>query len=361
MNETAAGQAESGPSLRDALNSAYDASEAPESDTITTEASDGGSTAPAEPSAAGETGAAAPASDAPPNAAPAGSNAGVAGAKPATAPESPKTPPGFPGGDAAWAGLPAEVRNWAKDRERQVERYIRTNAEAAKFGGAMWQAVQPHQEVLRALGVQHPAQAVAAALNVQVALATGSQEQRAAIINAMAQHYGVEAGANQNTGDGQSYAAQVDPEVQRIGQTVSRLEQHIQLQAQQQAYAQHQMRQAAQQQVNHAVEQFSSDPQHPYMADDRVRELMASMVESRQCPANSIDELYDMACNAFPDIRAVLQEQGAARRAAVARNETLTAPARGGAPVAAVMNPSNESLRGTIERAFEASTSRRVA
>lgn len=353
--ETPGQPASSAPSLRDSLSDAFDA--APAADTSNVPANDAPADASSVPATdstpdsrlapAGEADdASAPSSTQPPAAADGQPASGVPAKQ--AAGDAPKTPPGFPGGDAAWNALPAEARNWAKGRERQFETYIRTNAEAAKFGGAMWNAVRPYEAMIRAQGA-HPAAVVQGALNQHFALAQGSPEQKAGVILGLAQHYGVDLSS---AIDAQAQAPQQSPEVmqlrQALGGVVGYLRQNEMRQAQQETMA-----------ATGHVNQFASDPQRPHMNDQRVTQLMADLIESGR--AQGLQDAYESAVYAFPDIRAVLLEQDAARRAANARSAQQSAPARGGAPVASVMSPTNQSIRSQIERAWDDTSGRRVA
>lgn len=345
-DKTAGQPGDAEPSLRDSISSAFDAADSADtsSPTPAPEPHDGGTPA-ADDQTAGEAGTAPEGSEASPAKA-AGEPAAAVPAKPADA--GPKMPPGYPGGEAAWTALPAESRNWVKQREVQVERYIKQNAEAAKFGGSMWGAIKPFSELIRAQGA-HPAQVVAGALNMHYALAKGTPQQKAAVIQGLAQQYGVALG---DGGEGQSETTQPSAEVQQLRQMLGGVIHHLRGQEQQQVQQQY----AA---AENFIGQFASGSQREYMNDQRVTNLMADLIE--RGTAQSLEDAYDKAVYAFPDIRAVLLEKDAARRAAEARTATHEAPARGGAPVAAVMAPNESTIRGDIERAWSASSSRRVA
>lgn len=349
MSKDGAGQpANAEPSLRDSISSAFDASEAvdaapstpaPEVGDVGTSATAPGDTTSSPTGTTPEGTEAAPAKAE-------GEPAAAVPAKPADA--GPKTPPGYPGGDAAWNALPAESRNWVKQREVQVERYIRSNAEAAKFGGSMWNAIKPFEPLIRAQGA-HPAQVVAGALNMHYTLAQGTPQQKAAVIQGLAQQYGVSMDGGY---DGQSETTQPNAEVQQLRQMLGGVIHHLRGQEENHVRQQY----AA---AENFIGQFASGSQREYMNDQRVTNLMADLIE--RGTAQSLDDAYDKAVYAFPDIRAVLLEKDAAQRATAARTAAGSAPPRGGAPVAASMAPSNESIRASLERNWDAQSSRRVA
>jgi len=348
VSKDGAGQpADAEPSLRDSISSAFDASESVDAapSTPAPETGDVGTSSPAaDDKATGTTSAeAAPAEGT--TAEGAREPAAAVPAKPAG--DAPRTPPGFPGGDAAWNALPAESRNWVKQREVQVERHIRANAEAAKFGGSMWNAIKPYEPLIRAQGA-HPAQVVAGALNMHYTLAQGTPQQKAAVIQGLAKQYGV----TTDEGFGQSEATQPNAEVQQLRQMLGGVIHHLRGQEENHVRQQY----AAAEQF---IGQFASGSQRDYMNDSRVTNLMADLIE--RGTAQSLEDAYDKAVYAFPDIRAVLLEKDAAQRANAARTAAGAAPPRGGAPVAASMAPSNESIRATLERNWDGQASRRVA
>lgn len=353
MSDIKAGQPakEAAPSLRDSIADAFDKeadpTPAPAADAPAPEAA-----APAKdgPAPAAATGAEdAPAADASPKAAGDQPPADGSG-KPADpqAAAALKPPPGFPGGDAAWNALPVPAREWAKARERQFDQYIRANAEASKFGGTMWKAVQPYEAMLRSQGV-HPAQVVAEAMNMHYVLSMAPQAEKAAALQRMAKQYGVELPMGD---DGQAQAPQSDPRVDRLEmalrQMAGRAMQAEEQQVQQQFFA-----------ATQSVDEFAKDPQHEHIRHPGVVDTMANLIDTGA--AQGLKQAYDMAIWTRPELRAVLLEKDAARRAAEARAATHAAPARGGAPVAAVMSPNNGSVRSAIESAWEGQTSRRVA
>lgn len=328
-------------SMRDSISSAYDAVER-------------GETAPAAPDPAGEAAPPTGASSSPDNAAsappdPAAKAPDAAtdpSATPAPAPDAPKMPPGFPGGEAAWTAVPAETKTWLKAREAHIGKFVQQNAEAAKFGASIYQALRPYEHMIRASGA-HPAQIVAEAMNLNYTLTQGSQAEKAAAIQRMAQHAGLDLSSVAHQPEG----AQVSPEVAELRETVRALVGHLRGQEQQQTHAQLQ-------QAVMTVEEFAKDPARKYMADPDVRERMAKLLETGY--SQTIEHAYDNAIWTRHDIRTALRAEDAASRTAQARAAVAEAPPRGGAPVAAVMAPDNESLRATIERAYDAS-SRRAA
>lgn len=344
MSKEEAGQADAGPSLRDSISSAFDApaaDAAPASVAPVADKPPDIKPADAKPVASqdGKPAAIDPAKPAVP--------AAAKPADPAAKPADPqaKAPAGFPGGDAAYAALPAEAREWTKARETQFAKGLQRNAEAAKFGGVMWGAVQPYEAMLRQQGV-HPAQVVAEAMNMHFVMTQAPQAEKAAMLQRMAQKYGVELSA---FGDGQAQAPQSDPRVDRLEMALR----HVIGRSMQ---AEEQQVQAQFHAATQSVDEFARDPQHEHIRHPGVIDTMANLVETGA--AQDLKHAYEMAIWTRPELRAVLLEKDAARRASEARAAADAATNRGGAPVAAVTKPNDDSLRGEIERAFGASERR---
>lgn len=274
-------------------------------------------------------------------------DAKAADAKPAAEdPPALKTPPGYPGGDEAFAALTPQAQEWTKAREAHFDKGLRANAEAAKFGAAMWGAFRPYEAAMRARGL-HPARVVQEAMNLDFVLTQGSQAEKAAALQRLAQYAGVEPDSIASQAD----APQVSPEVAQLQQSFRALVGHLRGEREQQHQAQFQ-------QAVSTVDAFSKDEAHKHANDPRVRAVMADLLDMGK--ARDLEHAYKLAIWTQDDIRAVLLEQDTARRVAEARTAANEASPRGGAPVAAVMTPNDDTLRGTIERAWDANT-RRVA
>lgn len=348
------GQPDKGPSLRDSISSAFDAvSSAPAASDVAPPMDDAPAPPPevkgGEPAAPSAPAAAKPGQEPAKPADPAAATQAAekaadgkpADGKPAKAkPDIPKTPPGFPGGDAAWNAATPEMRGWVKGREQQVEKYIRANAEASKFGGLMWNAVRPYEALLRQQGA-HPAAVVQSLMNLHYTLSQGHPAEKVAALRALVNQYGVEA-----VDDGQP-AAPAQPAVDH--ETRQRLQQIEQ-------YLRAGVHQAELAHAHGVVSSFAADSQREFMNREDVRHAMADLLELGH--AQSIEQAYDMAIWQRPDLRAVLMEKDAARRQTEARAAAGEAVPRGGAPIAAVMEPNDDSLRGSIERAMAAHTKR---
>lgn len=350
----AAGQ-QNEPSLRDTIASAMDAP-----DTSSTSAPSATSTpaaaAPATPTA--QTTPTLPgAGDAAPNtsaAAPVAPAAGVDPAKaaiapagaagtPGAAPVEPKVQPpvGFP--DVRdWEKIPANVQKWVRGREVEFNKGLQRNAEAAKFGTTMWQQLAPYEATIKATGA-NPFQLVSEMAATHHLLTSGSPQQREEAFVRAAARYGIDlnAVAERHAGRGQA-ATPSNPEVAELRKTVGTLMQHLRGQEQ---FAGQQVAQ----QVWQDVDKFATNPQNEHLPIlwPRMAELLEGGI------AKSLEDAYEQALWTRPDLRAIRIEQDAARRASEAQNQRNAATGGPGVPVAAGAVPSNESLRSTLERAWD--------
>lgn len=113
--------------------------------------------------------------------------------------------------------------------------------------------------------------------------------------------------------------------------------------------------------VNAEIERFASDPKHPYFHN--VRETMGHFMNTGQ--AASMDDAYEKACWANPEIRALLIRQQAAPAPAAKADDAVSraraaAKATGGTPPAGLAAPTGlqvpagASVRDTVVAAVNA-------
>ncbi|MGF6431487.1 hypothetical protein [Bradyrhizobium sp. CCBAU 21365] len=113
--------------------------------------------------------------------------------------------------------------------------------------------------------------------------------------------------------------------------------------------------------VNAEIERFASDPKHPYFHN--VRETMGHLMNSGQ--AASMEDAYEKACWANPEIRALLIRQQAAPAPAAKADDAVSraraaAKATGGTPPAGLAAPTGlqvpagASVRDTVVAAVNA-------
>lgn len=123
----------------------------------------------------------------------------------------------------------------------------------------------------------------------------------------LAQQYGINVGqlGQQPFGGPQQPQGYADPQITALMQTVQSLQSRLEGQDK----ARETEAQAA---LQKQIEDFASDPRHPYF--DNVRQAMGALMRSN--PDLSMEDAYDRACYADPEIRGLLTAVSSARPAA---------------------------------------------
>ena len=175
-----------------------------------------------------------------------------------------------------WAKLPKEAQDYISLREKQMLDGLEQYRGEAGFGKAMRDVIQPYQEVIRATGVDAP-EAVKALLNAHYKLSSGTEYERQAFLDEIAQNYGLQRDAEQTT-----------PEYVAINQEVMRLRNMVEQQARS-------GQEAARIKVEREIEAFASKHQHfDEVADDIIAHLQAGA---------DLDTAYEKALWANPTTR----------------------------------------------------------
>lgn len=250
---------------------------------------------------------------------------------------------------AKWVSLDPEVQQEIAKRELDMTRGMTRMDEERQFAKSMAQVITPYQALIQSEGSNAP-QYVNQLLNTVYTLRTAPQHVKEQVWGQLAQQFGISAAQPSS-----------DPQLNPVYERVSQLE--AQLQRQQQEF---QQRQQAEQQAQHAqalsmIDAFSRDPAHKYF--ESVKTMMGTLMSSGE--AKDMQEAYDMAINARPDIRAQLQaeqtaklqaEQDRQRKAQEARLKGSSV--RGGPGGIQPITNTNRTLREELQAAMEESRSR---
>jgi hypothetical protein len=233
--------------------------------------------------------------------------------------------------------MPPAIQKWTMDRERQYAKGLQGNANAASFGMTIANAIKPYQWMLEAKGVP-PAQLVKEAMQFHAILSSGSPVEKASMLVRAAQHYGIDPRILLE-GNGGEGVPQPHPEVANLKQQLQAMQQYLRGNMQQQ------VTQEASQAWT-AVDRFAQDPQFPH-AEQLLNE-MADLLERGF--AHDLPSAYQKALAWHPELYAVGRGADAARRQREARAAAAGSTTYGGAPMSGSANPSDESLRATLER-----------
>lgn len=223
--------------------------------------------------------------------------------KPATAADAPRSWNATE--KAHWPKVPPEVQAVIARREEEVHRAITGMGQDAALGRKINEVSTPYLPMLRAEGAD-PVVAFQSLLQTAYMLRTAPQAQKDALFGNLARQYGVNLTAA--AGD----APRIDPTIQALQTQVQRMEQERQ-QAQTQ---QHQQFQAS---LQGQIDAFKNDPKNEFY--EQARPVMSALLAGGQ--ATDLQQAYDMACNAIPDVRSTIQQRltadSEAKRAAEAK------------------------------------------
>lgn len=264
-----------------------------------------------------------------------------------------KAPQSWSAADRAhWDKIPAEVQAVIARREEEAHRGITSMGQDAAFGRKVNEVVSPYLPMIRAEGGD-PVGAVQSLLQTAYMLRAGNAEQKVGLFQQLAQQFGVDLQAVQ------AGAQQVDPQVASLRQELAQLRGHLQQGEQQQ-------HQQVQVQAEQIISAFAADPKNEFY--EQVRPLMGHLINSGQ--ADSMQDAYDKACWATPDVRStILTRQTAdaeAKRAADAkakadakRRAAGSISGSPGAPVSTTTTAANQnlSLRDELRANLRAATS----
>lgn len=252
---------------------------------------------------------------------------------------------------AHWDKIPAEVQAVIARREEEAHRGITALGQDAALGKKLKDVINPYLPMIRAEGGDE-AGAVRDLLQTAYILRTANAEQKLGVIRHIAGQFGVDlAVAAQG-------AQQVNPELQSLRQELAQIKGHF-------ANTEQQQHQQVQGQAQAVIEAFVADPKNEFY--EQVKPVMASLLIGGQ--AKDMQEAYDMACHANPDVRStILTRQTAdaeAKRAAEAKAKAdakrRAAGSISGSPAGTVSTTTtanqNLSLRDELRQAMRAATS----
>lgn len=222
-------------------------------------------------------------------------------------------------GKAEWAKLTPSVQQEVLKREADFHKGTEQYKQAATFGQDIHRAIQPYAQTLQGLQQQGvtPAAAIERLMSHDHVLRYGSQDQKREAVAKLIQAYGV---------DLSQALPYVDPQAEQYRQQLAQREQQIQQLTASQAQREHA-------ELNSHIEQAKQGKDH----FDVVRNEMAALLQAGT--AKDLNEAYDMAVWARPDLRQnLLAKQQEERRAEEARI----------AQAAKAASASNVARRGTL-------------
>lgn len=199
-----------------------------------------------------------------------------------------------------WAQVPPEARDYIAKRETEVTKTLtRMGQELAQYR-PLNELFDRHRDTFSRHGTD-PQTGISRLLEAQNALDNDPYSAIAAI----AESYGVDLTAfsgQQQEQDGNQ--APLDPIIQGLRQELGQIKQQLSERERSEREIQESQTRELQRQTDEEVGKWANGKDH--FEEPSVKKLMAAAI--RDGEANTLDEAYDMACNAIPSIRQKLRE-----------------------------------------------------
>jgi len=255
-------------------------------------------------------------------------------------------------GDAkkVWGELPEAARQEVVRRERQVNQALQESAQARAIVDDMKQSIQPYMQRFQEVGTT-PAQMFNQLMQTEVALAHGSQSQKADLIANLIQQYGIDvqqldSALSARMNDRRPPQQQSDDIEQRVQQLLAQRLAPIEQRLQAEQHAQ-------QEEIAMTIEQMSNDPAYPYFQD--VREDMADLIELKAARGVyiSLQQAYNTITGNTPQAAAQAQRTSLKQANATAQKAKSAAVSVGGSPSSVSGGADPGNLRASIESALD--------
>lgn len=257
-----------------------------------------------------------------------------------------------------WKDLPEPVRREVIRHAQVANDAISQNVEARRFAEAVQKTIAPFEHFIRAEN-SNPVEAINNLMSTAALLRTGTADQIAGLVAQITNQYGIGRFGNDfiTRLDGAlagAAPAPVNPEVAAVKQQFEQELAPLRQMQQQMAY---QQQLAAQQQEMAAQSEIEKFAQQAEFIND-VRMEMADIIDmGAQRGVNySLQQAYEIACRANPEIAKVLQSREQSKSAQMlnqtAQRAKQAAVSVGGAPSIGGANQQAADLRSAIELAI---------
>ena len=256
-----------------------------------------------------------------------------------------------------WGTLPTEVKAEIARREREFAVTMQETADQRRFADAVMKTVAPYEHFIRAEN-SNPIAAIDNMMATAARFRTGTAPEVANLVGYLVNQFGVGRFGNgfiemldqalvgqtpQIDPREQAIRAQVEQEIAPVRQFMNELNQ-----------AKQQQEMQLQQAAGGEVQGFLA--QHEFAMD--VKDDMADLIEmaSRRGREMSLEEAYDRACRAHPEISKIFakrdQATAAASRNQVAQRARAASVSVGGAPTPQPSSGNGQDLRSALENAW---------
>jgi hypothetical protein len=202
-----------------------------------------------------------------------------------------------------WASIPPAAQEFVARREAEAHKAITRMGQELSKTRPLNELLSTHRDTFSRHGVD-PQAGIARLLDVQARLDHDAYDGIAAI----ADIYGVDlaafAGQQQQYQDPQGNPVQPDPYVQSLEQRLNQLTQRLTEREKSENREREQQTHQLQRQTDEEVGKWANGKDH--FDEPAVKQMMAAAIGNGT--AETLDEAYDMACNAIPSIRQKIRE-----------------------------------------------------
>ena len=229
-------------------------------------------------------------------------------------------------GKASFSKLPKHIQDEIIKREADIGKGISMYKQAANYGRTLGEAIKPYEAMIRSEN-SDPIKTVQNLLNTAYRLRSGTPQQRGQLVMQIAQEYGADlsqySSANAENTENQEIPA-LQQYLNPIQEKLNNLEQ---VYASQQQAAQQQTQQEALTSIGSFQNQVDEKGNIRNVHFDDVRNDMADLIENaeRQGRQLSLEEAYETACWANPQIRNVKLTQANKKRKEEAQKKSKQA------------------------------------
>lgn len=254
-----------------------------------------------------------------------------------------------------WDTLPPEVQQEVKRRETEIQRGLQTASGHKRVAEEYYRVFAPFQPFIQAAG-STPAQTITELMTTAVQLTQGSPAKKAEVVRNIINEYGVDirmlddalAGGELPQDQNAPLLRSIDERLAPINQFMGEIGG---------------MRQQADQAVDYeaadAVDSFAEG--HEYYED--LRDDMADLMEmaANRNRGMSLDQAYDRAAQAHPDIGPILLQRKNAEQGKIdadaLRKKKNAASSISGSPTGQKSNAAEGTIRATMEELWDDSES----
>jgi|GEM_PF-1956045 hypothetical protein len=229
-------------------------------------------------------------------------------------------------GKASFSKLPKHIQDEIIKREADIGKGISMYKQAANYGRSIGEAIKPYEAMIRSEN-SDPIKTVQSLLNTAYRLRSGTPQQRGQLVMQIAQQYGADL-SQYSSANAENTENQEIPELQQylnpLQEKINNLEQ---VYASQQQAVQQQTQQEAVTSIGSFQNQVDEKGNIRNVHFDDVRNDMADLIESaeRQGRQLSLEEAYETACWANPQIRSVKLTQANKKRKEEAQKKSKQA------------------------------------